>query len=102
MGNEKIKSSKMKTLITIFIVIVFIFSCFAQQDLLPAFTNEISYRGDIAYFNGSPFTGLLVDEKTNKKMGEFSNGYKNGMFTDYYDNGKKKTEGKFENGIAVG
>ena len=102
MANEKLKSVKMKTLITIFISLIFISTCFAQQDLLPAFPREISYEGDVAYFNGSPFTGLLVDEKTKKRLGEFRNGYKNGMFLEYYSNGKKNSEGKYINGIKEG
>jgi antitoxin component YwqK of YwqJK toxin-antitoxin module len=95
-----IRSNVMKPLITIFISILFISTCFAQQDLLPAYPREISYKGDIAYYNGSPFTGILVDEKNPKiKWGEFKNGYKNGMFREYYPNGKKKAEGKYTNGV---
>ena len=93
----------MKTLSALmFFSFMFIFPCFCQQDLLPAYPREISYSGDIAYYNGSPFTGLLVDEKTNKQLGEFRNGYKNGVFTGYYKNGKKKNEGKFINGKQEG
>ena len=102
MAIKKSNSLTMKILIIIFFTIIFINPCFAQQDLLPAFTNEISYSGDIVYFDGLPFTGLLVDEKTNKKMGEYRNGYRNGMFTEYYANGQKKTEGKFINGVKDG
>jgi len=92
----------MKTIFIIIISILFVSTCFAQKDLLPAYPREISYRGDIAYFNGSPFTGILVEEKTNKKIGEFINGYKNGVFTDYYTKAKKKFLGKFTNGIKEG
>jgi len=89
----------MKTLLTTIIFLVFIAPCFSQQDLLPAYPKEITYRGDIAYLNGSPFTGLLVDKKTNKQLGVFRNGYKNGLFTEYFNNGKKKTEVKYSMGI---
>ena len=58
--------------------------------------------GAIAYFADSPFTGILVAEKTNKKLGEFKNGYKNGMFTEYYSSGKKKSECKYLNGQKDG
>jgi antitoxin component YwqK of YwqJK toxin-antitoxin module len=75
---------------------------YSQQDLLPAFPDEITYQGDRAYFNGSPFTGLLIDKKTNIRWGEFKNGFKNGLFTEYYSNGKKKSEGSFVNGVKVG
>jgi len=92
----------MKTLIAILVSVVFISTCFARQDLLPAYPKEITYRGGIAYFNGSPFTGLLVDEKTNKKLGEFKNGKKMGMFTENYTNGKKKNEGNYIYGAEEG
>jgi len=91
----------MKILITIIISILFVSTSFAQQDLLPAFPKEISYKDNVAYFNGSPFTGLLVEEKTNKKLGEFKNGYKEGIFTEYYTNGKKKSEYNYANGKIV-
>jgi len=92
----------MKTIFIIIISIFFISTCYAQKDLLPAYPREISYSGDIAYFNGSPFTGILVEEKTNKKIGEFINGYKNGVFTDYYTNGNKKSECEYVNGQKDG
>lgn len=92
----------MKKLFVLVITFLCIVSCYAQTDLLPAYPNEISYRGDIAYYNGSPFTGLLVQEKTNKQLGEFTNGIKNGLFCEYYSNGKKSFEGKFSNGLKDG
>ena len=92
----------MKTTITIIISVLFVSTCFAQEDLLPAFPREISYEGDVAYFNGSPFTGLLVDEKTHKRLGEYLNGYKNGTFTEYYIKGKKKSECTYVNGRKDG
>lgn len=92
----------MKTYTTIIISILFISTSFAQQELLPAYPSEITYIGGIAYFNGSPFTGLLVDQKTNKKIGEFKNGKEMGMFTEYYTNGKKKNEGNYIHGAREG
>ncbi|MDP3359644.1 MAG: hypothetical protein Q8S41_09885 [Lutibacter sp.] len=92
----------MKIIAIFFVTILFVVPCFSQQALLPIFSREISYHGDRAYFNGSPFTGLLVEEKTNKKLGEFKNGYKNGLFTEYYANGKKKSTGNFVNGTKEG
>ncbi|MDP3359642.1 MAG: FISUMP domain-containing protein [Lutibacter sp.] len=92
----------MKTLIIFFVSILFVTPCFSQKDLLPVYPNEINYQNNRAYFNGSPFTGLLVEKKTNKKIGEFRNGYKNGMFTEYFSNSKKKSEGNFVNGVKEG
>ena len=90
----------MKIIFTIFFSILLAIPCFSQQDLLPAFSNEIRYQDERAYYNGSPFTGLLlVDENSKKKMGEFRNGYKFGLFTDFYADGIKKSEGRFVNGI---
>ncbi|HAD14634.1 MAG TPA: hypothetical protein DCF33_19585 [Saprospirales bacterium] len=97
----------MKTLFAILISVLFNAPGFSQQDLLPAFPREIrgeGTTGNIAYFipENKPFTGIAVDEKTNKKLGEYSNGYRNGMFTEYFPNGKKKCEGKYTNGVKDG
>ncbi len=88
----------MKIFLTIVISLVFVFPCFPQQNLNLAFPNEITYRDSIAYFHNSPFTGILVDKKTNKPLGEFLNGYKNGKFIQYYSNGKIESEVEFSNG----
>ena len=92
----------MKSLFTIIISILFFTPCFSQQDLLPVYPREITYSGEFAYYNGTPFTGLLVEEKTNKKLGEFKNGYKHGLFTEYYINGLKKNECNYSMGIKEG
>jgi len=97
----------MKTLSTIFISVIFISTCFAQKELLPAFPREIigeGENGNVAYFKGDnkPFTGILVDEKTNKKIGEYKDGFKNGIFTEYYTKAKKKAQGKYTNGLKEG
>ncbi|MDP2423196.1 MAG: hypothetical protein U1C46_07780 [Bacteroidales bacterium] len=86
---------------TLFVIIVSILlSPFSfTQDLRPATPREITYRGEIAYLGNSPFTGNLFDEKTEKLMGEFRNGYKNGMFVEYFDNAIMKSRGKFEYGV---
>ena len=67
----------MKTLITFFISILFISTCYAQKDLFPADSSEISFKGENAYLNNSPFNGILIDKKTNKKIGEYKEGLKN-------------------------
>ena len=92
----------MKTTFLVIVLFLYILPCFSQQNLLPAFPNEISYQGERAYFNGALFTGVLVGEKTNVKWGVFKNGYKMGSFTEYYANGKKKSEGNFVNGQKEG
>jgi hypothetical protein len=101
-ANKILNSMLMKTFFSIIISFLFVSHSFSQQDLLPAFPREISYQDERAYFGGVPFTGLLVDEKTNVKWGEFRNGYKNGLFTEYYSNGKKKSQGNFVNGVKIG
>jgi len=93
----------MKTLIAILVSVVFISTCFAQQDL--RYENELTFKGDIAYFKDkpfTPFTGLLVDSTTNKRLGEYKDGHKNGMFIELYTNGKKKNEGKYIYGAKDG
>ncbi|MFH1320510.1 MAG: hypothetical protein ABII90_07650 [Bacteroidota bacterium] len=79
-------------------------SLFAQQDLLPVYyPDEIKdYSGFTTYFNNSPFTGILIYKSTNKKIGEFSNGKKVGLFTEYYSNENKKSESNFINGKQEG
>ncbi len=72
------------------------------QDLLPAFKNEIEYKGERAFFNGSPFTGVLISETSYKKIGEFNRGFKNSVFYDYYDSGIKKNETTFKDGKKEG
>lgn len=69
--------------------------CFSQQVLPLAFPAEITFRRDVAYFQGTPFTGKLIDNKTKKEIGEFREGYRNGLFTEYYTTGKKMTQGKY-------
>lgn len=98
---------KMKSIIIITIFILFIPPCFSQQDLLPAHPREIrgeGTTGNIAYFipENRPFTGIVFDEKTKNRLGEYSNGYRNGMFTEYFTNGKKKSEGKYIYGAKDG
>lgn len=92
----------MRKFIIIFIFILAIPSCLAQQNLPLAYPSEVLYKGDLAYFNGSPFTGILLDKKTNKKIGEFNNGYRDGLFIAYYENGEKKSECNYIKGQKDG
>lgn len=76
-----------------------------QGDLLPAYTREIQYQGGpdgIALFNGRPFTGLLVDEKTSARLGEFRDGKRQGLHIQLWPNGKKQSEGEYLNNRKVG
>jgi antitoxin component YwqK of YwqJK toxin-antitoxin module len=96
-----------RTSLIIVITFKLIFPCLSQQDALPAFPNEIKGDGvypSLAIFipENRLFTGILVEEKTNRKLGEFLNGYKNGLFTSYYRNGKKRMEGSYHLGIKEG
>ena len=92
----------MKTLLGFLFSIFLMSPCFSQVDLLPAFQDELIITNDRGYLNNSPFTGVMAERKTNKKLGEFKNGYKNGLFTEYLPNGKKSFEGKFNMGIKDG
>jgi antitoxin component YwqK of YwqJK toxin-antitoxin module len=73
-----------------------------SQDLFPAYPKEITYKDGVVYLNGNRFTGLLVQKKTNKSIGEFQNGFRVGYFLDYFDNGNKKYEGTFDYEIVQG
>ena len=112
---NNLKLNKMKTLITIvFISVLSISPCFSQHDLFPAYPKEITCLDGItnyneancpngkAYLNGSPFTGPLIEDKTNKQIGEFKDGYKDGLFIEFYPNRKKNCEGKYSMGIKEG
>jgi len=92
----------MKTLLTLLISVLLFTPCFSQQDANLASPDEISYRGDIAYFKGSPYTGLLIDDNTNKAIGEFRNGRKDGLFVEYFSNGKMKNERRYVYGVKSG
>ena len=92
----------MKSFLVIIISFTIITPFLSQQDLLVSYPKEISYRGDAAYFNGYPFTGLLVDEKSNNHLGVFKNGYKNGIFTEFFNSGKKKAEVNYLMGVKNG
>ena len=91
----------MKTFLTI-VLLALVFPCLAQQNTMLTYPNEITYRGDMAYYHGSPYTGLLIDKKTNKQLGKFKNGLKNGVFTEYYPNLKKKSIVNYLNGNKEG
>lgn len=91
----------MRNLLTVLITVLYITPCFSQQDKLPAFVHEISYKGDVAYFQGSRFNGILVNEKR-IQIGEFRNGLKNGLFLEFHKNDRKKLEGQYVNGIKEG
>ena len=74
----------------------------AQNDLLPAYPNEISYRNGTAYFGGAPFTGLLVEEGSNTRLGEFRIGKRVGLHTTYFRPGVKQEEGSYDSGRRIG
>jgi len=77
-------------------------SSFAQGDLLPAYPNEIRFNNGMAYFSGAPFTGILVEEGTNTRLGEYRSGKRVGLHTTYHSPGVKKEEGQYDNGLRMG
>ncbi len=85
-----------------FLIFTLLFQVRSSSQLFPAFPREIKYKEGLAYFGDSRFTGMLVDEKTNMRLGEFQNGYKNGNFIELFDNGKKKSEGVYSYGANNG
>jgi antitoxin component YwqK of YwqJK toxin-antitoxin module len=74
----------------------------AQEDLLPAYTNEIRYANGLAYFGGTPFTGILVDTESKERLGEYRQGKKTGVHTSYHRPGVKKEEGNYADGEKMG
>lgn len=77
-------------------------SSHAQGDLLPAYPNEIHYNRGSAYFGNAPFTGILVEEGTNTRLGEYRSGKRVGLHTAYHSPGVKKEEGHYDNGLRTG
>lgn len=89
-------------LATIIIMITATLSQVTCQDLYPAYTSEITYKEGVAYFQGSRFTGIIVAEKTNKRLCECRNGYKEGQCVELYPNGKKRSDAFYKNGNVEG
>ena len=92
----------MKTIVSILLSIIVALPCYSQQVLPLAFPDEITYRGDVAYFQGTPFTGKLIDNKTNKEIGGFREGFRYGPFKEYFANGKIKIEAFYNQGELEG
>jgi antitoxin component YwqK of YwqJK toxin-antitoxin module len=92
----------MKNLLIIGILALVFSSVFGQDDKLPAFTDEVEYVGERVLYKNIPFTGILVDRKSKKKLGEYKNGYRSGLFTEYYLNGNTKTTCNYVEGKKSG
>lgn len=92
----------MKLLLAILFLVLCISPIISQQDLQLVYNKEINYHGEIAYYAGSLFSGILVDEKTNKELGKFQRGKKHGTFKEYYSNQKIAKEVNYLNGIKEG
>ncbi|MDP3444637.1 MAG: hypothetical protein Q8T08_17400, partial [Ignavibacteria bacterium] len=92
----------MKALLALVVSLYFFATCYAQQNEHPAYFHELTFRGEVAYLNNVPFTGLLIEVNTNKPLGIYRNGQKEGSFVGYFENGKKKHEVYYTRGIKNG
>ncbi len=80
---------------------------FAQNDV---FTSEITNNNDVIYYQNKPFTGTLYSDDeveipnncqcTLKAI--YNNGKLNGYKNEWYNNGNKKSEKNYKNGLAIG
>ena len=68
------------------------------------FEDKLEDKGIVSYHNGKPFTGIMFSETTPSPTGfpikvnietEMVDGLKDGIRTDFYDNGKIKLQTKF-------
>ncbi|MFZ1691551.1 MAG: hypothetical protein WAT74_00010 [Flavobacteriales bacterium] len=81
-----------------FVALLSLTSLRAQNVKELAFPREITFQGGpqgIALLQGKPFTGLLVEEKTNTRLGEFRNGKRQGVHIQLWPNGSKGHEGEY-------
>lgn len=92
----------MKNFLMLSFAMLILSSCYAQGDRHPAYLRELQFKENIAYLNGYPFTGLIVDETTYEQVGQFYKGLKNGLFVEYYESKRKKKEGYFIHGVKNG
>jgi len=91
-----------KKLILLLMISVSTIVMYAQNDLLPAFPHEITYKGGRAYFDGQLFSGLLVEKNTNRELGVFRNGHRHGVFSEYYPNGNPIRRTQYSMGVKNG
>lgn len=88
----------MKNIIILLIVVV---SKNLQAQKLPVRFSELSIHKERAYYQGQPFTGIAFELAANRTKildANYQNGYLNGPYTEWYDNGKKKKELFYING----
>ncbi|HRG87532.1 MAG TPA: hypothetical protein PLW44_00830 [Chitinophagales bacterium] len=75
----------------------------AQGDLMPQEIDNLSIRGDRAYYQGQPFTGIGFSMTGSKKTVEivYRNGYKDGNHTEWHTSGKKKIDYQYSQGKMI-
>lgn len=89
-----------KTIVGVICMMVFSLSSFCQTDLMPLQVDELSMRGERAYHDGNPFSGIAYARTNGQKTIEiiYRNGYKDGNHTEWYSNGKKKFDYQYSQG----
>lgn len=94
-----------KKLLILIAIMSIEFACYAQRDLLPVKLENLTFSGDRAYYQNTPFTGLCYQKLGAQKTlsSTFKNGYREGNYTEWHQNGIKKNDLSYVNGqIADG
>ena len=80
--------------------ILLLFSLFGFNLNAQVFVDQIINHSGLIYYNGSPYSGVVIDmypNKHHKLESNYLNGKLNGKYTEWFDNGKVKIS---ENYIA--
>lgn len=67
--------------------------------------NQLEKKGDIYYFEGSPYTGNCYGKHDNGQIGlkgQLLHGMKDGIWIWWYSDGVKKRESNYKNNIKEG
>jgi antitoxin component YwqK of YwqJK toxin-antitoxin module len=96
--------NQFKSLISLLILLSFL-SCTEKEVIDDKIQKEIDYEFIYVGDEENPYTGKIVAkyENGNKKWEvDYVNGIKEGIQTDWYPNGEKKLEGMYINGKKYG
>ena len=88
---------------TIFILITSLIACSDNKEVTK---DDITYRNQLVFYKGEPYTGIVYDYfedgKTHRSAISFKNGKLNGKTLEWFESGQLKGEGNAIDGIAEG
>ena len=87
----------------IFILITSLIACSNDNEVTK---DKITYRNQLVFYEGEPYTGIVYDYfedgKTHRSAISFKNGKLDGQTLEWYESGQLKGEGNAKDGIAEG